>query len=373
MLALFVIVILVALALQRYTVWRAQNCQDIHYDCRPSVRACEPGDAFLVYSVVSNHGRRPSLSLRVEEHFPRQLQVLEAKEYDVKVLTNEHRLYTSTVLVRGRQQVRRYLRASIPERGEYSFSFADFYAGDFLGLYEFRFRRDNDQRMVVFPPKLERADLLQAFTNAIDEIALKKQLLEDPISVYEYRDYTGREPMRQISWTQSAVRNQLMVKEFDPVWRCSVTIVLDMQYHGEFELHRRRQEFCFSLVRTFCEMLERRMMGYRLITNATISHEPARFTSAGGMGGSFSRILYALGSAGNGHVCSVEELICEVCADADPRDRIVFVSTRRDEQVDRALARAREFTGQPVISLLAEALMPAEAAEPVETKGGPAA
>lgn len=373
MLVLFVVVILVALALQRYTVWRAQNCQDIHYICNPSVLACEPGDAFLVYSIVSNHGRRSSLTLRVEEHFPKQLQVLDAEQFDVKVLMNEHRLYTSTAIVQGRQQVRRYLRASIAERGEYRFSFADFYAGDFLGFHEYRFRRENDHSVVIYPPKIKDGELLKAFSNAIDEIALQKQLLEDPISVCEYRDYTGREPMRQISWTQSAMRNRLIVKQFDPVWQHSLTIVLDTQFHGAFEAHHGRQEFCFSLVRTICEMLEQRMIGYHLITNAAIHHEVSRFTSSGGMGGSFNRILYALGSAKNGCVCPVDQLMREVCVDTDQRSRIVFVSACSDEQVRRALKRTAEYTGKPILPLFADALMSAEAvhAAQMEVAGGP--
>lgn len=372
MLALFVIVILVALALERYSVWCAQNCRDIRYECRPSVFACEPGEAFVVYSVVSNHGRRPSLTMRIEEHFPKQLQVLEAKQYDVKVLRNEHRIFTSTAVLRGRQQVTRCLHASIPERGAYRFSFAEFHAGDFLGLHEYRFQRDNDHSVVIYPPKIQNEAVLRAFSNAINEIALQQQLLEDPISVCEYRDYTGREPMRQISWTQTAIRNRLIVKRFDPVWRPSLTIVLDMQYHGDFEQHRRRQEFCFSLVRTFCELLEQRLVGYQLITNAMISHQVSRFTSAGGRGGSFSRILYALGSAENGCVCPVDQLMNQVCTDPDRRDRIVFVSTCSDEQVRCALNRTAEYTGIQILPLFADALMPAEEpAAPRDGKGGP--
>lgn len=369
MLALFVIVILVALALQRYSVWRAQNCRDIHYACWPSVDACEAGDGFFVYSVVSNHGRRPSLPMRVEERFPKGLQVMEAEQYDVQVLKNEHRIYTSTVVVRGRQQVKRYLRASIPARGAYRFDFADFYAGDFLGLHEYRFRRDNDHTVVIYPPKISDERLLETFSNAVDEIARRKQLLEDPLSVCQYRDYTGREPMRQISWKQSAVRNRLIVKEFDPVWQHAVTIVLDLQYHGDFEHHRRRQEFCFSLARTLSELLEQRFIGYQLITNAMISHDISRFTSTGGRGGSFRRILYALGSAQNGCVCSVEELMGQVCADSGNQGRILFISTCCDERVRVALDKTRAYTRRQIVPLLAEALMPPEE-EPEAGEGG---
>ena len=117
MLAFFVVVILVALGLQWYSLRNAGDHRNIRYECRPSVRACEPGDAFLVHSNVANLGRRSSPSIRIEEHFPKSLQVLESEQFNVKWLTKEHRIYYSTVLIRGHQQVKRSLRASILRRG----------------------------------------------------------------------------------------------------------------------------------------------------------------------------------------------------------------------------------------------------------------
>ena len=363
MLVLLVILILVALALQRYSLRRAAEYRNIRYECKPSVRACEPGETFLVFSIVSNLGLRPSPAIRIEERFPKNLNVLEADQFNVRMLTKEHRIYNSTVLIRGRQQVKRSLHASIGQRGEYCFSDADFHAGDFLGFREFDYRMENDSRIVIYPPKLDNADFLKTFTDAVDEIAMKKQLLEDPISVCGYRDYTGREPMRQISWMQSAVRNSLIVRQFDPVWQQSVTIALDTQLHGNFDLHVARQELCFSIARTLCEQLESRWIGYRIVTNALITEELSGFTSSGGMGGSFSKILYALGSARNGCVCSVEELMHAVSTGADRSEMIVLISTHSDERVERALDKAREIVNGRILTLFADRLLPDTAEE----------
>lgn len=357
MFVFFVIVILVALVLQWYSMRRAGDYRNIRYECKPSVRACEPGDVFLVFSNVSNLGIRPSPSIRIEEHFPKDLEVLEAEQFNVKRLTKEHRIYHSTVLIRGRQQVKRYLRASIAQRGEYCFSYANFHAGDFLGLNEFDYRMENDSRIVIYPPRIENAEFFRAVTDAADEIARKKQLLEDAISVCGYRDYTGREPMRQISWTQSAVRNSLIVKQFDPVWRESVVIALDTQLHGDFDQHIARQELCFSITRAVCEQMERRGLGYRLVTNALISGDLSGFTSSGGMGGAYRKILYALGSARNGYVCSVEELMHAVSAGANRSDLIVLISTCADERVKNAIGKARENTRSRILTLFADELL----------------
>jgi Uncharacterized conserved protein (some members contain a von Willebrand factor type A (vWA) domain) len=364
MLVLFVIVILVALALQWYSVRNASDHRAIHYECGPSVRSCEPGKEFFVYSTVSNSNLRSSPVIRIDEHFPRELEVLESEQYSTKLLTKDHRIYRSTVLVRGKQKVRRYLRASIAERGEYRFSYADFHTGDFLGFKEFDYRMNNESSIVIYPAAIENDSLLKAFCNSVDEIAHKKQLLEDPLSVCGYRDYTGREPMRSISWKQSAIRRTLIVKQFDPVWQESVCIALDMGYHGDYDMHYPRQEVCFSIARTVCDSLERRRVGYRLFTNAIIADSISSFTSPGGFGAAYSKILFALGSAKNGEVCTSEELISAVCSGADRQKIIVYIATRRGETSLRAIAKAKQLTGGSVLPIFAEDLLPGTAEEP---------
>lgn len=355
---LFIFVILVALTLQWYSVRRAKNAQNIRYVCRPSVRSCEPGDVFLVHSDITNTGHRASPALYIEEHFPQQINVLEQGQYSVTVLRNNDRIYNSSAIIGARQQVKRYLRASIDQRGEYRFGDAYFSAGDFLGLRKYDYCKENDARIVIYPKRIDNQAFLQRFSNAADEIAHRKQLLEDPISVCGYDPYTGREPMRAISWTQSAVRNELIVKRFDPVWQQSVRIVLDLQYHGEFDYNRPRQELCFSIARTVCEELEQRQIGYRLITNAVLSDGVTCFRSEGGMGGSFRRILYALGVAKNGAFCSLQETVRVACADAARQELIVFIATRRDEDVARELSFVKAHAGMQVVTLFADALLP---------------
>ncbi len=366
MLILFVIVILVALGLQWYSLRKAGDHRNIRYECKPSVRACEPGEEFLVFSNVTNLGRRSSPSLRIEEHFPQSLNVLESEQFNVKWLTKEHRIYYSTVLVKGRQQVKRSLHASIAQRGEYCFSYADFYAGDFLGFREYVYRMENDSRIVIYPAKLENAALPKTFSNALDELARKKQLLEDPISVCGYRDYTGVEPMRQISWKQSAVHNALIVKQFDPVWRQDVLIALDTDLHGDLDAYFKQLEVCFSLTRTVCEYIEQRNIAYQLVTNAAITGELSGFSSSGGMGGSFQKILYALGSARMGSVGSVEELMHSACFSVNRCEMIVLISTHCDKRVEYTLNQAREAKGRQIITLFADQLTPARCALPEE-------
>ena len=357
MLTFFVIAVLVALGLQWFSLRNASDHRNLRYECKPSVRACEPGEEFLVLSNVSNLGLRPSPSVRIEEHFPLNLNVLESEQYNVKWLTKDYRIYYSTVVLHGRQQIKRSLRASIPQRGEYCFSYADFYAGDFLGFREYAYRMENDSRIVIYPAKLESTELLKTFSDALDDLARKKHLLEDPISVCGYREYTGLEPLRHISWKQSAVHNTLIVKRFDPVWQQTVLIALDTDIHGGFDEYLKQLERCFSLTRSVCEGLEQQNIAYQLVTNAAITGEISSFSSNGGMGGSYRKILYALGSAGKGSIASVEELLDALCLGVYRREMIVLISTNCDKRVECALNNAREIMSGQIVTLFADQLM----------------
>ncbi len=357
MLIFFAVFILTALLLQWYSVRNAADHSRIRYECKPSVRAGEPGEEFVVFSTVSNIGRRATPLLRIEEYFPNELNVCEAEQFSIKITRNERRIYRSTAVVRGRQQVERSLRASISKRGEYCFSYAEFHSGDFLGLREFDYDMPNENSIVIYPPRITDGELVSCFTSVMDELARRQMLLEDPLSVRGYREYTGREPMRQISWLQSAVRNSLVVKQFDPVWQQSVCVVLDMQYHGDFDNHFKRQELCFAMARTVCDMLEDRHMSYNLVTNAVITGGIASFSSTGGKGEAYARILYALGSASNGEVCPLSELATAACTGAERQRTLLLISTRRCEETACAVKRIEALNGGEVMTLYADEIL----------------
>ncbi len=353
MVIFFVIVAVVAIVLQRISLRNAAKKDNILYSCKPSVPGCEPDEEFTVFSTITNLSVRPSPVLRIEERFPKQLNIASSHDFNVKV-SGDHRIFVSTATIRGRQRVKRYLTASIGRRGEYCFSFAEFHAGDFLGFNEVDYFKDNREFIVIYPHLIENADFLKTFTDTFDSIAMRRRLLEDPISVRGYRDYTGREPMRAISFKQSAVRNRLIAKEYDPTWQESVTIILDTQYHGKYDFHVRRQEFCFSAARTVCEALEERGLEYRLVTNAIISDGISSFYSPGGKGPAYRKILYGLGSAKNGETCSVGELISSTCTGSLREKTVIFIATRRNAEVNSALSRLKRSMGTDVVEVFAE-------------------
>ena len=76
-----------------------------------------------------------------------------------------------------------------------------------------------------------------------------------------FREYTGREPLRSISWVQSARQSRFLVKEQENMTDLSCTILLDVECRDE-EREAELLEQCFSMVRSICEELEKRRIAY---------------------------------------------------------------------------------------------------------------
>lgn len=97
------------------------------------------------------------------------------------------------------------------------------------------------------------------------EVPVRRYILDDPCMLRGYREYTGREPMKQISWMQTAKAGQLMVRQNDFIIDRNVSILLNMEAAPEAA-----QERCLELLRTVCEELEAQRVPYALFTNSDV-------------------------------------------------------------------------------------------------------
>ena len=67
---------------------------------------------------------------------------------------------------------------------------------------------------------------------------MNRFIMEDPVLRLGYRDYTGREPIKQISWTQTARMGRMMVSCQDYTVERTVTVMLNRtQLRTQFYLY----------------------------------------------------------------------------------------------------------------------------------------
>ena len=344
----------VAIVLQ----WQSlKHCLDgLSCDLRLSRRTVECGESFQLISTVTNAKRLPVLFLHLSERVPEEMSV-ELEHTGVK---REDRPMPSggcstslkqTLYIMPRQKVTRTLNAQLPARGRYIFRGSDLTAGDLLGLKERKAEFLRYREVVVLPPRVDLASLDSAFGNYLGDISVRRFILSDPILTVGFREYTGREPQRDISWPRSLRDGRLMVKQYDYTAELTVTVILNIASGTQEEIER-----AYSLTRVVCERLEERHISYSFITNARMTSTAGFWSYLGdGLGSHhLNTIVESLGAASYDSMFSLNKLL-DRAARREEKNRGYMLVTPPLAAGETASVRSFEHeTGQRVLVIPAE-------------------
>lgn len=337
------------LALQR----NADRLADMREDHRPEERLVDPDEKFYLDLTLQNAGRHYILFARLEERLSQAFTVYGQKARSRETMDGGTTVSFSTWL-RPRQEVRFRFQVSAGARGFYPLAPLKLSCGDFLGLEEHTRRAGQFRAVVVAPREAEEAGLAGVLGGFLGDVSVRRFIHEDPVLTAGYRAYTGREPMKSISWTQSARGLGLMVKKYDFTSEPSVSVLLNADAPKSPE-HTERMERCFSLARTVCRILEERGIQYDFATNAAASDAFSDVSQQLGTGlgaRHFTSLLERLGRADCRAAYPGERLLERSAASNSDKGRILI--TPGDEFGDSpALARLRELTGGNVLILRA--------------------
>lgn len=324
----------------------------IREDFGPEEPLVDPDEPFCMNYSLRNASPRFVLFLRLTEDLPPAFRPLQSDHVVHMQLGGEQ--VSLTTWLRPWQEARFQVRVSVSRRGFYMLPAMEVLRGDFLGLRE-QSRRFNRYRCLIVAPReagdTGLADVLGGF---LGDISVRRFIHEDPVLTAGYRAYTGREPMKSISWTQSARGLGLMVKKYDFTSEPSVSVLLNADAPKSPE-HTERMERCFSLARTVCRILEERGIQYDFATNAAASDAFSDVSQQLGTGlgaRHFTSLLERLGRADCRAAYPGERLLERSAASNSDKGRILI--TPGDEFGDSpALARLRELTGGNVLILRA--------------------
>lgn len=333
------------------------NFSYIRYHCVPSKRGCDPDETFGIVTTVSNYGRRTIPFLKIEEIFPGDINIQGTEKEAAK---QKNFLYIHALYIRRRQKITRTIPASLPHRGRYMFEGCRLLGGDFLGFRENTKEIHQYEEITIFPKRLDDASIYQTLSGYYGDFSARRFYLEDPILVNSYRDYTGVEPMRSISWIQSARKNHLMVKEFDYTMDLSVTILLDAYLHWSEGEHTGQLEFCFSLARTIAEFLENKKVSYRLLTNAFIPNGNALYgglLKSGQGSHHYTMLLFALGQAVSNSLCDIDSLYNMMIENYSGENAIFYIAPFEDEMRSSLADNLQKRLGSRVYPMYASEIM----------------
>lgn len=239
---------------------------------------------------------------------------------------------------------------TIAQRGRYVLSHPNILGGDFLGLSETRQEIKIFREVIAAPEPQADEKTRELLGSFLGDYSVQRYLYEDPVMTAGYREYTGREPMKQISWKQSAHSMGLMVREYDHTVEPVLTLLLNVETAQE-----RKEpvlETCYSLARTVCQELEDRGIKYVFCTNAA---------QAGAVGGShmvreglghqhFLKVLECLGR-GLYHPAFSKEKLLELLGQDISRGVMIITPFHEDFRECGQLRKIEKMFGNGMLML----------------------
>ena len=312
---------LLAMLLQWLTA--RQGLGNLQGTCHLSSRMVEADERFSIVVILTNPSLRFFPFLRFQIRTSEGIAV--HQETGVTPLSLGGFTVGGTTWLGPRQRFEKRIPASITARGRYLIQGFTVSGGDFLGLSEYSAAFGWGSEIVVPPRESPETDVDAFFGGFLGDVSVSRFLFEDPVLTLGYREYTGREPMKTISWTQSARTGRLMVKKYDYTLEPSVCVMLNVDDPGSTP---EALEQCFSLTRSICRKLEDQGVKYEFRTNVQIvGGMDAWYTVSEGLGQRhFQGILEGLGRATYAAAFSCRRLVEQAAGSRGAGNGLIFIT-----------------------------------------------
>lgn len=237
---------------------KAKALQSIEYTRKAEKLLCAPGEAIRITTTITNKGLSaiPYISVR---------------EKITEDIINNFRVYLMP-----RTKLVRHVAHVLPARGRYTFKPASISVGDFIGITEGMESFNCKGEIVVYPSPATGSYIQRVTGSFLGDVSVRRFIMPDPILVTGFSEYTGREPMKAISWPQTLRSGQMMVKNYDYTTEMTATVVVSLEFLSTSKLKlpegaAEAVEECLSIAHSFCDALEKARVKYDFFSNmATI-------------------------------------------------------------------------------------------------------
>ncbi|MBQ7144680.1 MAG: DUF58 domain-containing protein [Oscillospiraceae bacterium] len=292
---------------------------------------CAPGEAVTLRWTVTNVSRLPLLYVGVSIYFDDDVTILEPEDWQKTHVVRDISGVHAELRLRLRPHSRRSgrLRFAIGRRGLHTLGKLYLETGDYLGVKSAVKTVEPKVRVICTADRAEPGEDTEPLGGLLGTRSVRRFLHEDPCLVAGYREYTGREPMKRIAWTQTARTGQWMVKQPDYTAEADVAVLLNMDGGVGPGMER-----CLALTRAVCETLEERKIPYLLRSNGDLRD------AGRGLGrGHLFPILRGIGLSRLACYRSFSTLVDRCVAEnAGERGFVVVTATPQDAQLRRLQA-----------------------------------
>ena len=347
MLILLILILLGAL-LQAFSLH--DGLSHVDFDVRTSVSETEPEETFSVETRITNTGILPILSLRASCFYPAAMQLPVPAEVDSGRFA---RISEERFWLWGRQRLIRSMEVSIGQRGLHYIRGAKLMRGDFLGLYSVSREFPVEREILVYPGRREDPALKEQLGHFLGDMPARRLLMRDPILTISAREYTGQEPMHDISWGQTARRGRLMSREFDYTrdYSCGLILCVD----GVQVSAQSGMDMAAAMARTAAEALLSHGIAVNFITNCALSGCPVReCTSVRAEGRISAELLGILARAYGLGICTPLELADRLLRREHGSAAFIVVTLQETDRIREMCDWLRQTAGTDCLLLAAE-------------------
>ena len=226
----------------------------------------EPGEKTTLRFTVRNESRWPVLYAGLMILLDPEIRVSEEEDWmrrhtprDGSAMRIQYRFY----LMPG-QSYSDKMHISCGKRGAYQVGHYYLTRGDFLGLDPVTDTAYTGIRLICTAKHCSLPEI-DTRGGLLGDAPIRRFILEDPCILRGYREYTGQEPMKQISWMQTAKTGQLTVRQNDFIIDRNVAILVNMEAAPAAAL-----EHSLEILRSVCEELDSQRVRYSLYSNGDV-------------------------------------------------------------------------------------------------------
>lgn len=258
---IILVLVCAVLFIERFSLQKPE--ENLQVKAKFDERLTEPGQGFNLLITAENHGWMPMFYLQLTFSIPKGLTPSDEKWAETHCReTIGTRTVVETIYLLPHQRITIKVPLKAEKRGWYVLGNIFATGGDFFGLKTVITSHSQHAEIVVMPEKMDLKEKPEAIGGFFGDVSTRRWMFEDPVLTAGYSDYTGREPMKNIAWGQSARLNRLTVRQFDHTAENTVAVLLNMDDTDEESAER-----CFSCARAVVELLEERRMTWSFISN----------------------------------------------------------------------------------------------------------
>ena len=226
----------------------------------------EPDEKVTLRFSVRNESRWPVLYVGLMILLDQEIRVCEEEGWMRRHMPRDGsgaRIQYHFYLLPGKTYEDKF-RVACGKRGAYPVGHYYVTRGDFLGLNPVTDGATTGLRLVCTAKRCEIPEM-DTRGGLLGENPIRRFILEDPCILRGYREYTGEEPMKQISWTQTAKTGELTVRQNDFIIDRNVAVLVNLESAPAAALER-----SLEILRSVCEELETQRVRYSLYSNGDV-------------------------------------------------------------------------------------------------------